>query len=156
MFSLEQLAEIITREFGPPFLEEGFVFTGIKIDEKGDKPLHLRIGSKDIEMDEEGIVLRTSQGEPVAEADTFGDFLEEDSVLEIEAENLYQEALEEHSEFWDEAYTMFPDSNRSQSQEATDFILAKFEKAYKEFYPNEETWEMVKQYLNSKVHAGLT
>lgn len=159
MFTLEQLAEILAKEFGAPFLEEGFVFSGIHVDEEGNKSLHLRIGPRDVQIDEEGTVLcatGTLLGEPVAEGDTFGDFLEEDSALEIEADKLYDEALEEHEEFWTEAYEKYPDSNRNQAQEATDYILAKFEEAYKEFYPNEETWEMVKQFLNSKVHSGLT
>ena len=158
MFNLEQLAEILAREFGAPFLEEGFVFSGIHVDEEGNKSLHLRIGPRDIEIDEEGNMLGngTLLGEPVAEGDTFGDFLEEDSALEVEAEKLYQEALEDHEEFWTEAYEKYPESNSSQAQEATDFILVKFEEAYKEFYPNDETWEMVKQFLNSKVHSGLT
>lgn len=156
MFTLEQMAEIIAREFGAPFLEEGFVFTGIKVDEEGKKSLHLRIGPRDIEIDEEGTVFGTSLGEPVAEGDTFGDFLEEDSVLEIEAQKLYEESLEEHKEFWDEATEKYPDYNSSQAQEATDYILDKFEEAYKEVYPNKETWEMVKQFLHSKVHSGLT
>lgn len=158
MFSLEQLAEILAREFGAPFLEEGFISSGILVDEEGNKSLHLRIGPRDIQIDEEGNMIGngTLLGEPIAEGDTFGDFLEGGSELEIEAQKLYDEALEDHEEFWTEAYEKYPDSNKSQAQEATDFILAKFEKAYKEYYPNEETWEMVKQFLNSKVHSGLT
>ena len=158
MFSLEQLAEIISREFGPPFLEEGFIFTGVLIDEEGNKTLHLRIGPRDIQIDEEGNVLggSTLLGEPVIEGDVFGEFLEDESSLEIEAQKLYEEALEEHPEFWEESTTLYPDYNSSQAQEATDYILNKFTEAYAEFYPNIETWEMVKQFLNSKVFAGLT
>lgn len=158
MFSLEQLAEIISREFGPPFLEEGFVFTGVMVDENGNKSLHLRIGPRDIQIDEEGAMIGSGSllGEPVAEGDVFGDFLEEESSLELEAQKLYEEALEEHPEFWDEATTLYPDYNSDQAQEATDYILNKFTEAYAEFYPNEQTWRMVKQFLNSKVFNGLT
>lgn len=66
MISLNMLAKIINREFAPPFLEEGTVEAGYRV-KKGMGYLAIRIGRRDIEIDEEGTVVGAGtrvQGKP--------------------------------------------------------------------------------------------
>ena len=53
MITLNQLAEIINEGFAPPFLDEGTVEAKYRV-RKGIGCLFIRIGRRDIEIDENG------------------------------------------------------------------------------------------------------
>jgi len=74
---------------------------------------------------------------------------------DLEAQKIYDRALEEHPEFWEEACEKYPDYNRSQAQEATIFILNVFGETYANLYSDED-WQALEQSLYSKIHSGLT
>lgn len=57
MITLEKLAKILKKNFGPPFLSEGMVIIRLQKGRKGNRSrLYLTIGRRDIVIEEDGSV----------------------------------------------------------------------------------------------------
>jgi len=77
-------------------------------------------------------------------------------TVEEVAENLYQKSLQETNSWNDWNITdKFPKSNSEQATQAISYVLKKMEEKYASEF-GEEKWNLIKNVMKDKIHAGLT